>query len=436
MPNPACFIGIDLGTSGCRAVAIDQQGAELASCRADIPPPETPGPGQVQQDPERWWTAVAGVLRDLSARLPDRQPARIAVDATSATLLLTTDDGTPVTTALMYNDSRSRDEAVRIARIADPNSAATGATSSLAKLLHLRSVTTDRRPLIAAHQADWITARLTGIAGISDWHNCLKLGYDPGRGSWPEWLTRLAPERIRLPEVLPPGTVIAPVSAWLAAATGLPRDLQVVAGTTDSTASAVATGARHPGDAVTCLGSTLVLKIVSQRRIDVPELGVYSHRYGNHWLVGGASNSGGAVLRKYFTDAEIRRLSSRLTPDESTGLDYYPLAAPGERFPIRDPEQRPRLTPRPAEDSVFLQGILEGVAQIEAYGYQRLNALGAPTISRITTIGGGASNPAWTRIRSRLLGHSIEIAAHQEAAYGSALIALRAGMMDGQASST
>ncbi len=106
IPYPACFIGVDLGTSGCRAVAIDRSDRELASARTTIPPPEMPGPGQVQQDPQLWWTAVTGVLRDLSAKLSHYRPKRISVDATSATLLLMTEDGIPVTNALMYNDPR------------------------------------------------------------------------------------------------------------------------------------------------------------------------------------------------------------------------------------------------------------------------------------------------------------------------------------------
>lgn len=426
--TPACFIGVDLGTSGCRALAIDESGVELASSRTPIPPPEMPEPGHVHQDPQLWWSAVVKVLQDLTAQLPDHRPRRLSIDATSATLLLTTADGTPTGNALTYNDSRSTREAERIAQVAATGSAATGSTSSLAKLLYLALEQAHKGPLIATHQADWVSTRLTGIAGISDYNNCLKLGYDPGEQRWPPWLGQLDLGQIQLPRVCSPGTPIGPIASRIATLTGLPEDLQITTGTTDSTAAVIAAGARFPGDAVTCLGSTLVLKIVSRKRIDAPELGIYSHRYGDNWLVGGASNSGGAVLRSYFTDARIRELSTRLMPDRPTNLDYYPLPAPGERFPIRDPSLPPRLQPRPRDDGRFLQGILEGIARIEANGFQRLRELGAPEVSSITTIGGGASNNAWTRIRSRILVRPVAIAPHQEAAYGSALIALRQGI--------
>lgn len=74
------------------------------------------------------------------------------------------------------------------------------------------------------------------------------------------------------------------------------------------------------------------------------------------WLVGGASNTGGAVLRELFTDSELQRLTDQIDPSQPSGFDYYPLTAPGERFPVYDPDLQPRMTPRPADDALFLQG--------------------------------------------------------------------------------
>lgn len=196
------------------------------------------------------------------------------------------------------------------------------------------------------------------------------------------------------------------MNAAAAQATDLPVSTMVLAGTTNSTAAVVAAGALIPGDAVTCLGSTLVLKIIGQDPIAAPRYGVYSHRFGTRWLIGGASNSGGAVLRRYFDDGEIRRLSATLDPDRPIGLDYYPLPAPSERFPTHDPALQPRLGPRPADDGRFLQGLLEGIARIETAGYRFLHRLGAPPPNRVLTTGGGAENAGWSEIRKRYLGGS------------------------------
>ena len=80
---------------------------------------------------------------------------------------------------------------------------------------------------------------------------------------------------------------------------------------------------------MTSLGSTLVLKLVSDRPVFSPAHGVYSHRLGDLWLTGGASNSGGAVLAQYFSADELRALTPLLKPDVPTGLDYYPLPGHG-----------------------------------------------------------------------------------------------------------
>lgn len=419
------WIGLDLGTSGCRAVAIDAAGERLAEARATLPEPHRPAPGWVEQDPEPWWQAALDCLSRIAQALPRHQPVAICCDATSATLLLTDPDGVPLGPALMYDDRRALAQATRIAAVTPAESPARGPSASLAKLLHLHDQLDVRAPVLALHQADWISGRLRGQPGASDWNNALKLGYDAERRAWPAWVETLVPATVSLPEVHPPGARIGTLAPALAARLGWSRRTRILAGTTDSTAAVIATGATMPGDAVTSLGSTLVLKILADRPITASAHGIYSHRLGERWLVGGASNSGGAVLRRYFSDTEIAMLSQSIDPTHPSGLDYYPLLAPGERFPRNDPGLAPRLDPRPPEPRDFLQGLLEGIARIEAEGYARLAELGAPPPRRIIGIGGGAANPTWCQIRARLLGVPVETATRTEAADGVALLALR-----------
>ena len=423
-----CFIGVDLGTSGCRAVAIDRDRLVIAEVRTALPEPLRSSNGGVTQDPRLWWDALIRILRELTARVKPFAPRSLCLDGTSSTLLLCRPDGTPLGPALMYNDVQSRAEATWIDRAAPAQSPARSASSSLAKLLHLKRHLRPGPGTFALHQADWILGRLSNRFGISDWNNCLKLGYDPHRECWPEWLSEIDVRPVRLPEALAPGTILGPVSTAAAEATGLPTGTQILAGTTDSTAAAVAAGVVTPGEAVSCLGSTLVLKIVGSEPVTAPEFGVYSHRFGGLWLIGGASNSGGAVLRQHFDESQIRRLSLNLRPDEPTGLDYYPLPAPGERFPINDPGLPSRMRPRPANDARFFQGLLEGIAGIEAKGYRRLHALGAPRARTVLSTGGGAENKGWSRIRERLLGVPVMPTRYGEAAYGAAIIALSGGV--------
>jgi len=399
-------------------------GDVLGEARFPLSPPRRHGSGASEQDPQIWRAAVLAVLRLVAPHLRGPSAPRVCVDATSASLLLATPRGTPLGPALMYDDTRAGAEAAEIAALAPADSPARGAGSSLAKLLYLGRRVSDRGPRLALHQADWILGCLTGRFGISDWNNCLKLGFDPASGSWPRWMGALELKGVHLPQVQAPGTLVGVISDAVCAATGLPPGSLAVAGTTDSTAAVIAAGPLEDGDAVTCLGSTLVLKVVGASPLSAPRFGIYSHRFGDRWLIGGASNSGGAVLRRFFNDDQLRLLSAGMDPDRPSGLDYYPLTSPGERFPVNDPQLPPRLMPRPADDRAFLQGLLEGIARIEAQGYRLLMRLGAPPVRRVLTIGGGAANPTWMRIRRRLLGVEVAAAAHSEAAYGAALLAL------------
>jgi sugar (pentulose or hexulose) kinase len=415
------FVGIDIGTSACRACAIDERAAIVAEARTGLPAP-TRNAARVEQHASVWWRALTETLDLLCKDLNPARVSRIAVDGTSATLLLCDRYGKPLTPALMYNDARSRSQAEHILEIAPADCAAQGVASSLAKMLYLRETISE--PIyLALHQADWLTGMLTGQFGTSDENNALKLGYDPLQRRWPDWLSRLNVQAEHLPEVLPAGSVIGTLSHRLAERWNLADGVQVVAGTTDSTAGFIAAGDDTTGTAVTALGSTLVVKVLSDQPVFAAHYGVYSHRLGDRWLLGGASNAGGATLLKFFTPCDIRRFTRLLKPQQLTGLDYYPLPATGERFPRPDPNLPPRLEPRPASDAVFFQGILEGLAAIEQRGYRLLAELGAPYPLRVFTVGGGAKNPGWIQIREQRLAVPVTAALHQQASFGAALLA-------------
>jgi sugar (pentulose or hexulose) kinase len=417
------YLGIDIGTSGCRACVIDRAACIQAEASAPLPAPAQRA-GGTEQDAEIWWETLGAVLDRLAAGISLSAVAAIAVDGTSATLLCCDAAGRPLAPALMYQDARAVDAAREIAALAPPESAAHGANSSLAKLRYLHAAGLTRGARHVLHQADWLAGRLARRYGVCDENNALKLGYDPVRRVWPAWLEDLDIPTGLLPEVVPSGRAIGTLDPAWCSRWGFSAGTRLISGTTDSTAGFIATGA-GPGEAVTSLGSTLVLKVCTDRPLFAPRYGIYSHRLGDHWLAGGASNSGGAVLRHYFTAAQIDRLSAFVQPGKPTGLDYYPLSAPGERFPEYNPALPPRLVPRPTDDAVFFQGMLEGMAAIEQRGYRLLAALGAPWPRRVHSVGGGAANTAWRAIREALLGVPIIVAEHQSAAYGAALLARR-----------
>ncbi|MDQ3268483.1 MAG: FGGY-family carbohydrate kinase, partial [Pseudomonadota bacterium] len=348
----------------------------------------------------------------------------IAIAATSATVLLCDKELEPTAPALLYFDNRAREESEQLKQLVPPGHIVCSASSGLAKFLWLTKHTELSNVAYFLHQADWLAALLTGRGGVSDYHNALKSGYDTERLCWPDWIKSL-PHSNLLPQVVAPGANISNISSVVAQHFKINPACRVHAGTTDSIAAFIAAGVHEPGLAVTSLGTTMVLKLLSEQRVEAAQYGVYSHRFGNLWLAGGASNAGGGVLRQYFGDSQIEELSQHINPATDSPLDYYPLPLPGERFPINDLTLAPRLTPRPADDVLFLHGLLQGLSRIETAGYTKLAELGTSPLKSVTTTGGGAKNKVWRKIRERLLSVPVSVAECTESAYGAALLGKR-----------
>ncbi len=411
MSSDSLYLGLDFGTSGARAMVIDAHGQVItqAHCHYDI------------TDWNSWLRALHWLCASLPTTLRKRI-ASIAIDGTSSSVVICDECNVPLRPPMLYNDATAKAQALEIATSAPSGHTTTSATSSLAKLLHLLQQPEANAARYFNDQASWLAAMLTGKSGISDYHNALKLGYDVETFTWPSWIYKLNVHHL-LPKVVAPGSLLGKLAPEVATKLDLSKTCCVRAGTTDSIAAFIASGAQSPGTAVTSLGSTLVVKLLSTKRVEDARYGVYSHRFGDLWLAGGASNSGGAVLRQFFDAATLATLSQQIDMTQTSGLDYYPLPKPGERFPINDAQLAPRIAPRPNSDAEFLQGLLEGMARIEARAYALLAELGTTPLNEVFTAGGGAKNPTWTAIRQQLLGVPVHTATHDAAAYGAALLA-------------
>ena len=409
-------LGIDVGTSGVRAALLDPAGGLVGLSAARME-----DNGAELRDPAVWERTLAAALAGLEPADRKRIGA-VSVDGTSGTVLGLDERNAPLGTALLYNDSVEDPRiAPAIAEVAPRTSAAHGPSSGLARAMALSTKAGIRR---IVHQADWVAGLLSTSPCKSDESNALKTGYDPVERRWPDWLGSVIDPNL-LPEVVAAGAATGRVTADAAARYDLPQGAIVVAGTTDGCASFLATGAARPGEGVTALGTTLTLKLLSDRPVFDPDCGIYSHRIGAFWLAGGASNSGGGALAAHFTATEIATLCQQIDPDQDSGLDYYPLPKPGERFPVADPTLPPRTEPRPGDAALFLKGLLEGIARIEAAGYKRLGELGAPPLTCLRSVGRGAGNDIWSRIRRRILSVETASAQSEEAAVGVARLALK-----------
>jgi xylulokinase len=403
-------LGIDLGTSGVRVAVLNEQ--------RDLLYTDSTGYDQGLANPEDWLTSCSQLIRAIPK--PFRSQLRaLAVDGTSGTLLACDPEGTPLGRALPYNVAcpEHLDQVRALVQAGQPASSASGSLARALRLLNQHS-----QPLILRHQADWITGWLLADWRFGEEGNNLRLGWSLTDQRWPHAFEQEA-WREALPEIRASGSRLGIMDAARAKQLGLPEDLLVIAGTTDANA-AVLTADAADDEGITVLGSTLVLK----RFTNVPlrdGAGTSSHRVGGRWLAGGASNSGGAVLRECFPGIDLDELSRQIDPDQESGLKLLPLSGKGERFPVDDPDLAPILTPRPVSDALYLHGLLEGLCQIERQGWARLTELGAPAPKRLVTLGGGARNPQWRRLRQRLIGVPIRSCDSPPAA-GVARLALTA----------
>ncbi len=413
------YLGIDFGTSGARAIAIDDNKEIQAQTQNNF---------QQGQSPGLWQETLFTLLAQLPLIVRENLSA-IAINGTSSTVLLCDQQGHPLAEPLLYNDGRGAEVLDQLRQITPPNHITLNPTSSLVKLLWWFQQPIYQEAKYFLHQADWLAFLLHGKLGFSDYHNALKLGFCPQQIDYPYWLKNL-PIQPLLPRVLPPGSPIQEILPAIAQEYNIRSDCLICTGTTDSIAAFLASGASQPGEAVTSLGSTLVLKLLSRTRIEDPRYGIYSHRLGKLWLAGGASNTGGAVLRHYFNNKQLKELSEQIDSSHDSNLDYYPLLQTGERFPLNDPDLPPRLEPRPDSPVLFLQGLLEGISRIETKGYRLLQDLGATPLTRVYTAGGGAKNEVWCKIRQRHLKVPVQPSERTESAYGSALLA-RHALRDG-----
>lgn len=407
------YLGIDFGTSGARIIVIDENKNVLFKNKEIF--------SNTNNLIKTWEKTLYNLLDSIP--LPIRKELKaIAINGTSATVLLCDKQGNLLDEPILYNDNRANNILEELKNIVPQNHLVLSATSSLAKLYYWYQQPFFSEANYVLHQADWLAFLLHGKLGISDYHNALKLGYDVENLTYPKWLKNL-PFFSLLPQILAPGTPIKEVTKQISERFNLPQNCIIKTGTTDSIAAFIASEINQPGEAVTSLGSTLVLKLLSNSKIEDNRYGIYSHRLGNLWLTGGASNTGGAVLKHFFNDQELDDLSNQINPNLESKLSYYPLLKPGERFPINDSNLLPKIEPIPQNKVEFLHGLLESIAKIEAKGYNLLQQLGATKLTKVYTAGGGANNKIWTKIRQRQLQILVLKSKHTEAAFGTAILA-------------
>lgn len=428
--SEAYFIGIDIGTQGARVVVLDEQGQQLAVKEEVFPLSES---SREEQSPQLWWDGcrrlIPALVKEIKKDIQVDRIKAVAVTSTSGTIIPLDHDGNPLHAAIMYSDPRSSAEAMRCKEIATAEITngytAFNASSGLPKMRWFLNQYPDKvsRLYKFVHASDFITGRLCGEYGITDYTNALKSGFDLHHYEWPAYITEkigIRPEWLQ--EVRPSGEALGVLHAGLAAEWGLPQGVTVTTGMTDGCASQVASGAVSPGQWNTTIGTTLVIKGVTQQEVIDPTGAIYNHRHpAGYWMPGGASNTGADWVSQFFAGEDLKELDAQAgTRLPAHGL-AWPILQPAERFPFIAPKAE-GFWPETGKVELFT-ACMEGVAFIERYAYERITQLSGERIERVFTAGGGSNSDTWLRIRSSVINRPVCKMKNVSGAAGAAILA-------------
>ncbi|WP_279579239.1 FGGY-family carbohydrate kinase [Fodinicola feengrottensis] len=422
------WAGVDIGTQSARVVLLNETGQQVAAGFAALGTDHRMATRH-EQDPDEWWDAACAASRQaLDGIAPERVRA-LAICGTSGTVLVVDHAGRPTGPAVMYDDSRARDEAECVQQVGadlwDRLGYRIQASWGLPKVLWLArhgELTGARR---IEHQADHLAARLVGHPVATDTGHALKTGADLTKLSWPtDVLDKLSLDPAVLPDLVVPGTPLGTVSQSAAQACGLAAGTPVLAGTTDSCAAQIGAGALRPGSWNSVLGTTLAIKGVSTELLRDPEGSVYSHLHPDGgWLPGGASSVGAGVLSRDFPAGDLDRLTAAAAAVEPAPGVTYPLVGHGERFPFRATAAEGFQLGVPDDEAVRFAAVLQAVAFTERLAYVALAEIGADVSGRLTATGGGSRNGYWNQLRADVMKRPVSLPAHVEAAAGMAILA-------------
>ena len=436
--------GIDLGSTGIRAMVVDPEEKILVSIQESIPRAllykgcEMDQPKWHEQNPDSWkreiqeiFVKIGSELKNLGYNLGDIQA--ICSDSTSGTIIPVDESGEPLHSAMMYNDIRAEKEAKTVQKFAEEFNKKVGytfqASFSLPKILWIKNnlSATYNQTYKFLHANDLLVGILSGEYFHSDSSNCLKAGFDFVENRWPNFI----PENLgipieKLPEVVPPGKLVGKTSKNFESITGLPEGVAILGGATDSIMALIASGASDYGDVFSSLGTTLVTRVLSQNLIRDPQGRVYCHLYPGKrriYLPGGASSVGADCLQAYFPKVNYAEYDQKSLAYFPTEAITYPLTKKGERFPFVNGNAE-HFYQGPKENH-FQQyaAYLQAIAFVERLSIEVLENLGVPIGKNVYTIGGATKSSLWLQIRADVLQKTIYRPKVVEAAYGAAILA-------------
>ncbi|MFO0754859.1 MAG: xylulokinase [Byssovorax sp.] len=449
----AILLGVDVGTSGLKAIAVDgEQGRVLASVTESYPL-DTPHPGWVEQDPHDFAAAAVAALRSLAAHLGPRKAEVRAIGLTGQmhSAVLLDENHEPVRPAILWCDTRTSAACAMIRetlgddglRRTVGNRALEGFT--LPKLLWLRAHEPDAlaRAQVCLMPKDFIGHRLTGelSADVSDASGTL--AFDPGARAWSrEVLDRFAIPAHLFPEAGESCSLLGRLSDGMAVATDLPAGIPVARGAADNAAGAVGLGVVRPGRAMASIGTSGVVLAHTPGYAVEPEMRLHSFCHavpGQYYAMGVMLSAGGALrwYRDILADgermaAELRRVDPyEIIADTAStarpgagGVVFLPYLM-GERTPHNDAAARGALiglTARTTKADIS-RAVLEGITFGLCDSLDLIRAVHPGAAGEIRLTGGGAKSPFWRTLMADVFNAPVVLTTATEGpAFGAALL--------------
>lgn len=444
------LLGIDIGTSACKAALFDRKGQVLAAANGEYPV-YYPEEGWAEQNPEEWWSAVCEAVRRVirKAGIQPEEIAGVGIDGQSWSAIAIDKGGKVLTNTPIWMDTRAQsicdrlneeigeDEIFRIAG----NSLQPSYTT--AKILwykeNLPEVYSKIYKILQSNS--YIAFKLTGQISQD-----LSQGYglhcfDMRTGQWDEEMCRkMGIPRDFLPEIVPSDRIIGTVTKKAAEESGLAEGTPVAAGGLDAACGTLGAGVIHSGETQEQGGQAGGMSICIEKYQADPRLILGFHVIPGKWLLQGGTTGGGGVMRWFereFADYErlmreqtgissldqLNEIAEKVTPG-CDGLVFLPYMA-GERSPIWNPYAKGVFYGLDFSKTKghMVRACMEGVAFSLRHNLETAEEAGAKA-EILRAMGGSANSLLWTQIKSDVTGKTMAVPASDTATtLGAALLA-------------
>ena len=449
----AFFLGIDIGTSGTKALVMDADGRVLATATGEHPI-FAPKPGWSEQRPDDWWASTVAATRAVlkKAKIDAKQVAGIGLSGQMHGLVITDAAGKPLRPSLIWNDQRTAGQCAEIEE-------AVGGRKKLISLvgnIAMTSFTLTKLLWVRKHEPkiydkikhfllpkDYVRLQLTGeyVGEVSDMSGTLML--DQKKRNWSkEIISTFQIDASILPPVVESHEITGRLTKAAAAALGLAEGTPVVGGAGDQPAGAVGNGVVAEGLMSATMGTSGVVYVHSTKYLTDPVGKVQtfcSSVAGEYCMFGCILSAGGSYqwYRNVLGTAEIAEAKKKkvdpyelltaqaaAAPAGCEGLFFLPYLT-GERTPHADPNARAcwiGMHSRTTRNEL-VRSVLEGVTFAMNDAVTAFKDRGVP-IKQIRLSGGGARSAFWRQLQADIYGATaVTINAEEGPAYGVALLA-------------